>query len=88
MPTIDRFADRAVSLSDPAISVEVVTPSDSVPLNHTTRAINVAASGAVSMVTLNGDIVDVYVAAGVAFPIRTTQIRATGTTATGIRGLS
>ena len=86
MPS-DKFKDFAIGLSSPAISIEVVAPSDTSDLLNVTRAINVAQSGIVRITTLTGDVADVFVAAGVAFPFRAVRIWATGTTATGIRGL-
>ena len=88
MPALDEFHDTAHSISAPAIRVEHVTPSDGIDLARVTRAINVAASGTVALTTIHGDTVDVFVAAGVVFPVRAKRILATGTTATGIRGLS
>lgn len=65
----------------------MIAPSDSTDLAQVTRALNVAAAGLVRVRTVGGDTADVYVAAGVAFPIRVRRVHATGTTATGIRGL-
>jgi hypothetical protein len=42
----------------------------------------------VPVVTVNGDTGRVFVAAGVPFPLRVSQVMATGTTATGIMGLA
>lgn len=69
-----------------------ITPDDDNDLALTTRAINVAVSGAVRVTTLGtpedpGDTITLYIAAGIAFPIRAVRIYATGTTATGIVGL-
>ena len=85
---IDVFQGNMPSLQSPALKIEVITPSDSVDLNYTTRAINVATSGVVKVTTADGTVGDVFVAAGVAFPVRATRVHATGTTAAGIRGLS
>jgi hypothetical protein len=85
---IDQFQGNIPGLHSPAIKIESVTPSDTVDLVAVTRAINVAVSGVVKLITADGTTGDIYVAAGVAFPIRASRILATGTTASGIRGLS
>lgn len=84
----DPFQKFAPALTSPVTRIETITPSDSTDLVRVTRAINVAGSGTVRMVTLGGDTADLYLAAGIAFPVRVTRVLATGTTATGIRGLS
>lgn len=88
MPAIDAFETHTPSFTSPAGRVEDVTPSDGTDLQFVTRAINVATAGTVALVTTGGDTTDVFVAAGITFPIRARRILATGTTATGIRGLS
>lgn len=88
MPALDTFETHATSVTAPATYIEIVTPSDTTDLVRVTRALNVATSGTVALVTADGQTVDVFVAAGVIFPIRATRILATGTTATGVRGLS
>ena len=47
-----------------------------------------AQTGTVRVVTAGGDTADIYIAAGIAFPVRATRVMATGTTATGICGMS
>lgn len=69
-----------------------ITPNDSADLDKTVRALNVATSGTVRVTTMGdeydtGDTIDLYIAAGIAFPIRAVRVHATGTTATGIVGL-
>jgi len=83
----DRYASHARSPGLPAGSVAAITPSDVSDLPEITVALNVAAPGAVRVTTLEGDVVDIHVAAGVAFPLRVRRVWATGTTATGIRAL-
>ena len=80
----DIFDDFSGGLESPASHVEAATPDDAADLIHASRAINVAAAGAVRVTTVGGSIGTVYVAAGVPFPIRATRIWETGTTATGI----
>lgn len=85
---VDAFQGTMPSLQSPALQIETVTPSDTTDLVRTTRAINVATAGTVRVTTSDGSTGDVFVAAGITFPIRATRIHATGTSATGIRGLS
>ena len=83
----DLYSAFARVPSLPASAVETITPNDSVDLPLVTLALNVATPGNVRVTTRAGDVVDVEVAAGVAFPLRVSRVWATGTTATGIRGL-
>jgi len=83
----DLYSAFARVPSLPASSVETIVPSDAVDLARVTLALNVATPGNLRVTTREGDIVDVHVAAGVAFPLRVSRVWATGTTATGIRGL-
>lgn len=64
-----------------------ITPNDSADLSNPVLALNVAAAGAVALVTAGGDSVTVYIAAGIVFPCHCKKVLATGTTATGIVGL-
>lgn len=85
---IDLFKSFSTSLSAPATRLSVITPSDTEDLTLVTRALCVGESGLVRVQTLGGDEADLYIAAGVPFPIRVNRVMATGTTATDIRGLS
>lgn len=80
----DAFADYKASLQSPASSLSPVTPADGADLAQAARALNVATSGAVRITTVAGTTATVYVAAGIAFPVRARRVWATGTTATGI----
>ena len=84
----DRFKDFSAGLNSPACHIEVVVPSDTQNLQHATRAINVSGAGVVRVTTTGGEVADVFLAAGVAFPLRAVRVWSTGTTATGIRGLT
>ena len=64
-----------------------VTPNDSNDLEREIIGINVTTAGLVRFDSPLGTDMPIYVAAGVAFPMRATRIRATGTTATGIYGI-
>lgn len=80
----DIFDGFSGGLESPATHVEAATPSDTADLANASRAINVAAAGAVRVTTVGGSVGTVFVAAGVPFPIRAKRIWRTGTTATGI----
>ena len=84
----DAFAQYQIGLESPAIRVLTVTPSDTDDLAETSRAINVATSGTVRVTTVKGTTATVFVAAGIAFPIRVTRIWSSGTTASNIVVLS
>jgi hypothetical protein len=83
----DRYASFTRAPSLPATSVQEIAPDDGTDIPTVSLALNVATPGTVRVTTLDGDTVDVHVAAGVAFPLRVTRVWATGTTATGIRAL-
>jgi hypothetical protein len=80
----DSFKDFASGLESPATHLAGATPSDTVDLPMASRAINTATAGAVRVTTVGGSTETVFVAAGLAFPVRATRIWQTGTTATGI----
>jgi hypothetical protein len=80
----DLFESHTPGLESPAAHLTSVTPSDIADLQQACRALNVAASGAVRVTTVSGDIATITVAAGVPFPVRCRRVWATGTTATGI----
>lgn len=84
---VDRYAAFSRAPSLPATSVQEIVPDDAADIAHVSLALNVATPGNVRVTTLDGDVADVEVAAGVAFPLRVSRVWATGTTATGIRAL-
>lgn len=84
----DKFANHHTGLESPATSLAAVTPDDGNDLPWVTRAISVATSGMVRVTTTDGSQGEIFVAAGVPFPIRAARIWATGTTATGLVALS
>jgi len=80
----DSFKDHQPGLESPAGHAVALTPSDSVALSEATRALYVGGAGALrvaAVVTLAG------AQAGQVYPLRVTQVLATGTTATGLVGL-
>lgn len=83
----DPFATLTPGLQSPPTQIEEIVPDDLVDQTRATRAINVVAAGVVRMITVDGVQSDLFIAAGIAFPVRASRVLATGTTATGIRGL-
>ena len=84
----DTFATRTRRVTDPAVTVFDITPDDGADLPRVTNALNVATPGTVRMTTADGSVADVTIHPGHAFPVRARRIWATGTSATGIRGLA
>lgn len=85
--TTDVFASSDNTLHSPATNIEEIVPSDINDLAYLTTALNVATDGDVRVTTDSGTISTVFVAAGTVFPLRVRRVWATGTNATGIRGL-
>lgn len=83
----DSYATFTPGLESPASIAFAIIPSDSTDMAKATRALNVAQSGMVRVKTVGGTTADLFVAAGIAFPVRAERVLATGTTATGIVGL-
>lgn len=83
----DTFDHYLPGLESPATNAFEVTPDDGADLPAVTRALNVANAGSVRLITLGGDTVTIFVAAGGVLPIRASRVLASGTTATGIVGL-
>ncbi|WP_436397438.1 spike base protein, RCAP_Rcc01079 family [Roseobacter sp. S98] len=74
--------------SSPATGIFEVTPSDVSDLPWVTTGISAATPGTVRVTSADGSDSDVVVTPGQVFPLRVTRIWASGTTATGIRGLT
>jgi hypothetical protein len=83
----DKFDGYEVSIDSPACEVFQITPDDGSDLALATRAINVAQSGNVRLESVAGTVATVYIAAGIAFPIRAKRVFVTGTDATGLVGM-
>ncbi|MBW4710750.1 hypothetical protein KX928_23415 [Roseobacter sp. YSTF-M11] len=84
----DKFKNVSTGLESPPSRLFAIVPDNDADLALVTRVINVAAAGTVKVTTVDGDEDDVFIAAGIPFPIRARRVWATGTTATGIRGLT
>jgi len=83
----DPFASFTPGLESPASSAFPIAPSDTNDLAQSTRALNVASSGSVRVLTVGGTVATIFIAAGVAFPIRAQRVLATGKDAQGIVGM-
>lgn len=82
------FSKLMPGLDSPAWDVFPITPSDSVDLEHATRAIRVAGAGNVVVVTAAGTTRTCAFLAGETRAIRASRVKSTGTTATGIEGMA
>ena len=86
---IDRFFSMSNSIAGPATSGETITPNDAADIGFVTRGLWVGGAGNISVVMMDGQTVTLNnVAAGTLLSVRVNRVRATGTTATGIVGLS
>lgn len=84
----DRFSDRATAFDGPASHGFAVSPSDSLDLVETTRAIFVGGPGSLRLITASGaDLIFSGLAGGTVLPVRAQRIMATGTTAGALLGL-
>ena len=88
MPIIDQFASFSSDLTGPITGGFDVTPNDGVDLPTLPRALMIGAGGDVAMVLKDGTSLTLQgLATGVIYPLRAARILATGTTASGIKGL-
>jgi hypothetical protein len=83
----DKFETYNPAPSVPATQIIEITPDDATDLAWVTSALNVSTTDTVRVTTQSGTTSDVTISPGNAFPLRVTRVWATGTTATGIRGL-
>lgn len=84
----DEFARHETGLTAPARAAAAITPSDSLPLEQTTRAIYVGQTGTLRVRMASDEVVTFAgLLAGVVYPFRVVQVMATGTTAGGLVGL-
>lgn len=88
MTITDQFDSFAPGLTGPVTGGFDVTPNDGVDLGTLPRALMVTAGGDVAVVLQDGSSLTLPgLAVGVIYPVRPARILATGTTATGIKGL-
>ena len=84
MPAIDNFAAERETLLTPISNAKIITPDDSVDLEHVTRAIMVGSDGDVTMDMRGSEgdsTITLVLLAGQMYAVRATRIRASGTTA-------
>ncbi len=85
----DRYSTHTQALDAPATHGFVIAPNDGADLSEITRAIYVGSSGALAVTFASGaELVLPNVPAGSLLPVRVQRVRATGTTAADIVGLS
>lgn len=88
MPVSDQFSDFQSSLSGPVEGGFDVIPADGSDLGQMTRGLMVSGGGDVAVTLKSGDQLTLpALTAGVIYPLRVARVWATGTTATGIKGL-
>lgn len=86
---LDRFATMTPSLTSPAAHGFAITPDDAAPLNEVTRAIYVGGAGDLALEMADGAVLSFTgLTAGSWLPLRARAVYASGTTATGLIGLS
>lgn len=86
--TIDTYRKHGRSLTSPPEEAAAIVPSDSLSLDHATRAIYVGTGGDLHLRMLGGGEVTLANAMpGSLIPIRAVQVFATGTTASALVGL-
>ena len=89
MPATDNFSKLPISVSDPATTAVLVTPSDSTDLTNVSRAVYVGTAGNMKVtMSESGTVLFTGVAAGTTLPIRVSRIWSTTTTASTIIALS
>jgi hypothetical protein len=84
----DKFRSSQVGSDTPSTTVFSVTPDDANDLSWVTTALNVATHGIIRVTMQDGSIGDLTVQPGQLFPVRVTRVWESGTTATGIVGLT
>ncbi len=85
----DPFKNQAPSLTSPASQGEAITPSDTATLGQPTRALYVGTGGDVTVEMLGGQQLTFSgLQGGQFYPLRVVKVLATGTTASGLVGVS
>ncbi|MEM7620053.1 MAG: hypothetical protein AAF228_06260 [Pseudomonadota bacterium] len=84
----DKFQNFSSSLLAPASEAFTITPNDTTDLSLVTRALYIGTAGNIVVVMKSGSEVTFNnIPSGTVLSLRTTRIKATGTTATNILGL-
>ena len=85
----DSFSTFSPGLDSPCGYAEAVTPSDTVSLTISSRALYIGGAGNLTVLTVGGQTVTFTgVLAGSIIPIRVSRVNATVTTATSIVSIS
>lgn len=85
----DEFESYASGLTAPARTAHAIAPDDANDLGVATRALYVGEPGSLQVQMVSGQTVTfANVQAGVVYPFRVARVMATGTTASGLVGLS
>ncbi|WP_323764780.1 spike base protein, RCAP_Rcc01079 family [Marinovum sp.] len=88
MPISDPFASHAQSLNGPVTGGFDITPDDATDLTTLPRGLMVSTTGDVAVTFADGSsLVLPGLTPGVIYPLRTARVLASGTTATGLKGL-
>lgn len=82
------FSSHQSSLTSPARDAAEITPSDTDALPAPVRGIYVGATGSLRVRMVSGAVVDFTgLLGGIVYPLRVSQVMASGTTAAGLVGL-
>jgi hypothetical protein len=88
MPITDQFKSYNPGLTGPITGGFDIAPDDASDLTTLPRALMVTGGGDIAVVLKDGTSLTLPgLAVGVIYPLRVQRISATGTTATGIKGL-
>ncbi len=88
MPAADLFSGHSKGLDAPYDVAEAITPHDTNDLVNITRAIYVGGAGNIAATVGKTDVTFTAVPVGTVLRVRASKVKATGTTATGLVGLS
>lgn len=88
MPISDPFKGFHTGLNSPVEGGFDITPDDATDLPTVTRAMMVTSAGTVTAQMLSGETIALPgLTPGVIYPFRVVRVLASGTTATGLKGL-
>ena len=84
----DNFSSHTSSLNSLAAGAADITPADGTTLSQTTRAIYVGQGGNLRVRMVSGDVVTLTATVtGAVYPVRASEVFATGTTAAALIAL-
>lgn len=88
MPITDEFSSFDTGLSGPICGGFDIAPNDDSDLHTVTRGVMVSSAGDINAVLKSGQTLTLPgLMPGVIYPVRLLRVLATGTTATGLKGL-